>query len=108
MEIKAESRGDTLQIYAKGDLDEHTASTARRIADDYIQKFASQSAAKRVVFYLREVTFKDSAAIGFLLGRYKTCNRVRLQAFVAEPTAEADKILQIGGVYTLMPKIRLV
>ena len=44
----------------------------------------------------------------FLLGRYKTCNRVRLQAFVAEPTAAADKILQIGGVYTLMPKIRLV
>lgn len=108
MEIKAESKGDTLQIYARGDLDEHTASSARRIVDEYIREFASKSAAKRVVFYLREVTFMDSAAIGFLLGRYKTCNRMQLQAFVAEPTAAADKILQIGGVYTLMPKIRLV
>ena len=47
----------------------------------------------------------DSAAIGFLIGRYKKLKRYQTPLFVRGASAAADKVLSVSGIYTLIPKI---
>lgn len=102
MKISAEARKDTLYIRFTGELDEHTAATARREADELLSQYVNVSYA---VFDLTGISFLDSTAIGFLLGRYKNFLRRGVRSYVSRPSETADKILQMSGVYTLMPKI---
>ena len=46
----------------------------------------------------------DSTGIGFLIGRYKKASRLGLPLFVSKPNFAADKILNLSGIYTLIPK----
>lgn len=102
MLVTAKRQGETLFIYADGEIDEHSAPAARRVADSVIQNNLS---AKRVVFDLEKVSFMDSSGIGFLLGRFKLCNRFGVAAYIKSPNATADKILEMSGVYALIPKL---
>lgn len=102
MKITAEKRNDTLYIRLNGELDEHTAATMRREADSLLPQYTDVFYA---VFDLTGISFLDSTAIGFLLGRYKTFLRNGVRAYISNPSPTADKILTISGVYSLMPKI---
>jgi stage II sporulation protein AA (anti-sigma F factor antagonist) len=85
-----------------GEIDEHNAVTARRKAD----RLADENAdAKSVVFDLRGVSFMDSTAIGFLIGRYKKFLRYGVNTYLTNPSENADKILSMSGVYGLMPRV---
>ena len=102
MEINASKQKDVLYIALYGEIDEHNAVEARRRAD----KLADESAGlKSAVFDLRGVSFMDSTAIGFLIGRYKKFRRYGVNTYVTNPTENADKILSMSGVYGLMPRI---
>ena len=46
----------------------------------------------------------DSTGIGFLIGRYKKAARAGIPLFVEAPNFAADKILNMSGIYTLIPK----
>ena len=85
-----------------GEMDEHNASEARLCADRLADEHAQS---ERVVFDLEEVSFMDSTGIGFLIGRYKRFRRYGIPVYVTKPSISADRILQLSGVYTLMPKI---
>ena len=102
MKITVEKRNDTLYIRFNGELDEHTASALRRETDELIQKYPN---VWKAVFDLTGISFLDSTAIGFLLGRYKTYLRHNVRTYISHPSQTADKILTMSGVYTLMPKI---
>ena len=52
------------------------------------------------------MTFMDSSGIGFLIGRYKKLRRYGMGMYLENPNAGADKILELSGVYSLMPKIQ--
>ena len=102
MKIAVEKRNDTLYIRFNGELDEHTAATLRRETDELLQSHIDVSSA---VFDLTGISFLDSTAIGFLLGRYKSYLRHNVRTYISNPSLSADKILTMSGVYTLMPKI---
>lgn len=103
MQIQADLNGKILYLRLCGELDQHNATSVRNAADRLADDYAVHS--ERAVFDLKGVSFMDSTGIGFLIGRYKKFTRYGIPVFVANPTRETDKILQMSGVYTLMPKI---
>lgn len=102
MELKSNLKGDDLYIYLSGELDEHSVSSVREKADRMIDDNAGLS---RAIFNLAGVKFMDSTGIGFLIGRYKKLKKYGMGMYLENPNAGADKILELSGIYTLMPKI---
>ena len=102
MELKSNLKGDDLYIYLSGELDEHSVSSVREKADRMIDDNAGLS---RAVFNLAGVKFMDSTGIGFLIGRYKKLKKYGMGMYLENPNVGADKILELSGIYTLMPKI---
>ena len=102
MEIKyAESKGK-LYIYLSGELDEYTARFAKAEIENAI---ASSGRIKSVVFNFSKTTFMDSTGIGVLLGRYKVLKKIGIPIYIQSPSVSINKILQISGIYEIMPKI---
>ncbi len=77
-------------------------SSVREAADRMIDNNAGLS---RAVFNLAGVKFMDSTGIGFLIGRYKKLKKYGMGMYLENPNVGADKILELSGIYTLMPKI---
>ena len=102
MQLTFRQDGRQLTFYLSGELDEHAASSVRRLADDTIDE---RSFVDLVVFDLSNVGFMDSTGIGFLIGRYKKFQRYGVPVYVTNPTQATDKILSVSGVYTIIPKI---
>lgn len=103
MKICADYNDKVLYIRLCGEVDEHNAVTARRDADKLADDFAIRS--DRAVFDLQSVSFMDSTGIGFLIGRYKKFMRYGVPVYLTNPSLATDRILQMSGVYTLMPKL---
>ena len=102
MELKGNLKGDDLYIYLAGELDEHSVSSVREKADRLIDDNAGRA---RAIFNLAGVKFMDSTGIGFLIGRYKKLKKYGMGMYLESPNTGADKILELSGIYTLMPKI---
>ena len=90
-----------LYINLSGEMDECSSREARARCDRLIDENIS---AKKIVINLSEVAFMDSTGIGFLIGRYKKANRMNLPLYVQKPNFAADKILNLSGIYSLIPK----
>ena len=102
MEILFNRQSDVLHIKLSGELDEHSASNARREADRIADSHADCT---RAIFDLGEVSFMDSTGIGFLIGRYKKFNRYGIKIYITNPSHTTDKILAMSGVYSLIQKL---
>lgn len=90
-----------LYIGLSGEMDECSAADARAKCDKLIEDNVN---AKKVIINLSEIEFMDSTGIGFLIGRYKKASRLALPLFVEKPNFAADKILNLSGIYSLIPK----
>lgn len=91
-----------LYISLSGEMDECSAHDAREKCDRLIENGAD---AKKIVVNLSDIKFMDSTGIGFLIGRYKKASRFGVPLFVENPNFAADKILNISGIYSLIPKL---
>lgn len=91
-----------LYISLSGEMDECSAHEAREKCDRLIE---NNSAAHKIIINLSEVAFMDSTGIGFLIGRYKKASRLNIPLCVEKPNFAADKILNISGIYSLIPKV---
>ena len=101
MEIKSGTTGNSLYIKLTGEMDEYSAQTVREQCDKLID---NNIGVKKVIINLKEVAFMDSTGIGFLIGRYKKAARAGIPLYVEDPNFAADKILNMSGIYTLIPK----
>ncbi len=90
-----------LHIDLSGEMDECSAQDARAKCDRLIEENLS---AKKIVINLSDVAFMDSTGIGFLIGRYKKATRLNLPLFIEKPNFAADKILNLSGIYSLIPR----
>ena len=61
-------------------------------------------AIKRVVFDLSGLKFMDSTGIGMLIGRYKKLKQFDISVYITGANVAIEKILQLCGLYTIMPK----
>ena len=102
MNISSQKQGADLYIYLSGELDEYNASLVRDKVDALIDANISS---ERVIVNLAGVKFMDSTGIGFLIGRYKKLKRCSTPMYILEPNLNADKILNISGIYSLIPKL---
>ena len=102
MDIKYVVDRNNLYIYLFGELDEHSATYVKSKIDELI---AENSEVKSVVFNFSRLSFMDSTGIGVLLGRYKKIKKMKKDAFIQSPSVSISKILQISGIYDIMPKI---
>ncbi len=102
MKIKHLLENGSLRIYLYGELDECTAQKTRELIDEIINK---NSNINSVVFNFSGMTFMDSTGIGMLIGRYKKIKSKNLSTYIENPTRQVDKILEISGLYKIMPKI---
>ena len=91
-----------LYLYLIGELDECTATNTRTVLDQIIDKYPK---AKNIVFNFSSLSFMDSTGIGMLLGRYKKIKAKGKGVFVESPSTTVEKIMQISGLYKIMPKI---
>jgi stage II sporulation protein AA (anti-sigma F factor antagonist) len=82
-------------------MDECSAQTARAKCDSLIEENAS---AQKIVINLSGVAFMDSTGIGFLIGRYKKASKLSVPLYIQNPDFAADKILNLSGIYSLIPK----
>ncbi len=103
MKICADYNDNTLYLRLFGEVDEHNAAVARRDADRLCESYAPRS--QKAVFDLGSVSFMDSTGIGFLIGRYKKFSRYGVPVYLTNPSTATDRILQMSGVYTLIPRI---
>ncbi len=94
-------RDKILHLDLSGEMDECSAQDARARCDKFIEDNIS---AKKIVINLSEVEFMDSTGIGFLIGRYKKANRYGVKLYIEKPNFAADKILNLSGIYSLIPK----
>ncbi len=101
MKIKESVAHGALYIKLIGEMDEYSAQSARNKCDEIIENNPSVN---RIIINLAEVAFMDSTGIGFLIGRYKKAARMGIAMSVEAPNLAADKILNLSGIYTLIPK----
>ena len=94
-------RDKVLYINLSGEMDECSAASARAKCDKLIEDNAS---VKKIVVNLSSVAFMDSTGIGFLIGRYKKAARLSIPLYIEQPNFAADKILNLSGIYSLIPK----
>ena len=102
MEIKYSLSGGVLRFNLIGELDECVAQKSREIIDDIIDKNLSIS---KIVFNLSKLTFMDSTGIGMMIGRYKKAKKSLISVFIQSPSKEISKILELSGLYQIMPLI---
>lgn len=101
MTVTGYLREKNLYINLSGEMDECSAPAAREKCDRLIEDNVN---CNKVVINLSEVEFMDSTGIGFLIGRYKKASRLSLPLHIEKPNFAADKILNLSGVYSLIPK----
>ena len=93
MTVTGYLRDKKLYINLCGEMDECSAQEARAKCDKLIEDNADA-----------EVAFMDSTGIGFLIGRYKKASRLSVPLYIEKPNFAADKILNLSGIYSLIPK----
>lgn len=102
MEVKYSVDRSSIYIYLFGELDEHSAKSAKSAMDGLIEEY---SGVKNAIFNFSHLSFMDSTGIGVLLGRYKKLKKFGVNSFIQSPSVSVNKILQISGLYDIMPKI---
>lgn len=101
MNVKILSKNNCFVAYLEGELDEHSANSVRNKLDISIEMARVDS----FVFDMGGVTFMDSTGIGVILGRYKKLKSKNIELYIANPTKNIDKILNMAGIYTIIKKI---
>ena len=101
MTVTGYTRERILYINLSGEMDECSAQDARAKCDKPIEENLN---AKKIIINLSEVAFMDSTGIGFLIGRYKKASKLAMPMYIENPNFAADKILNLSGIYSLIPK----
>ena len=101
MTVNGYVKNRILYITLSGEMDECSAQSARAKCDKLID---DNLGVTKIIINLSEVAFMDSTGIGFLIGRYKKASKLSIPLCVEKPNFAADKILNLSGIYSLIPK----
>ena len=99
LQIKLIRRKKNLIVRLRGELDHHNAAVFREAVEQELDKGIVQN----IVLNLADLTFMDSSGIGAILGRYRRVNASGGKMVFCEVSNHLKKVLQIGGVLTVIP-----
>lgn len=94
MEIGCKTEGNATVAYLVGEIDHHNAVTARVALDEIIE----QTRPIRFGIDLSGVSFCDSSGLGLVMGRMRKCQTVGSSMFIRNPSAAAERMLNIAGM----------
>ena len=101
MQIRNRIYNNTLYVILSGDLDEHSAQSARITLDELFE----EDGFNQIIIDLSELDFMDSTGIGVMIGRYKKMKEKNTPIYICNPSTHAEKIFKMTGLYDIMPKI---
>jgi len=101
MNINHYIESNSLIISLQGELDEYSAGYTRK----YLDKILNEMQYINVILDLSDLEFMDSTGIGVLIGRYKTLKQKNKPIYIANPNRTIEKIINMSGIYEIMPKI---
>ena len=102
MVVKHNLVNNELYLYFYGEIDEHGVSGQKAKIDKLIDENAF---VKSVIFNFENVSFMDSTGIGVLISKYKQLKGADSRLYVRKPSKSIDKIFNMAGLYSIMPKI---
>lgn len=101
MEIFVTFENSLIVFKLVGELDEHSAESARRKMDDALLSNKYDG----IIFDLSRLSFMDSTGIGVVIGRYKLARKYDKKTYVRHPSATVDKIFKMSGLYEIISRI---
>ena len=102
MKVSAKQNRENLYIYLDGEIDQSVTGELRVKIDDYL----SSVKVKNVILNMKDLIFMDSSGIGLVMGRYKKLRAQNIGLFIAEPSPQIDKVLQVSGLYRIIPVLK--
>lgn len=99
--VEHDLKDGTLILKLNGEIDHANAPKFRITADKVIKS----GGFNHFIFDLSNITFMDSTGVGLLLGRYKLLKDLGIPVYFYKPSREADKVLKVSGLYTIIKKI---
>jgi len=94
MEIISNVKDGVLYVKLSGDIDHHSAKTARDSVDNLIRK----NNPAECELDLSAIEFMDSSGLGLVLGRYKKLTDMGGKMKIINPSKRVLQILQLAGV----------
>lgn len=93
-EIVFEETADELLVHVGGEIDHHSAVSARQKIDERI----TISRAARVYLELSGVDFMDSSGLGLIMGRYALAKRSGKEFAILDPSFAVVKMMRLAGM----------
>ena len=93
MEVKTDFSNNTLFVRLKGDIDHHSAKSAREEIDRSIYRYLPET----VIIDLEGIDFMDSSGLGLILGRFSVMKDIGGELVVINPNTGVMKILKLAG-----------
>lgn len=94
MIIKYDEKDKLLIVKITEEIDHHTTEIIRRRVDYEIQRLMP----RKVIFDFNSVIFMDSAGIGMIIGRYKTCKTYGGTLEIKNVKPKIERILSMSGI----------
>lgn len=101
MEVVFDVSNSILIAHIKGELDHHSSAPLRKEIDRSMKTFECYD----LILDLSGVEFMDSSGIGIALGRYKKLAKVGGRLCIAGCSPYIEKILEMAGVFSIIPKV---
>lgn len=98
MEIIFSVAGSTLITELFGELDHHSAETAREKIDSAFENYRMAN----LIFDFGGVNFMDSSGIGMILGRYRKLKEKRAGIAICACSKPVRNILNMAGVFSII------
>lgn len=99
MELYVERQGDTLLVRLNGEIDHHTAASARREIDE---AFDRERPAELTLDF-SGVSFMDSSGIGLVMGRYRAATSAGARLRVTGTSGTVGKMMRLAGLEKIVP-----
>ncbi|MBQ2753339.1 MAG: anti-sigma factor antagonist [Firmicutes bacterium] len=98
MEVAFGINGDSLVVKLNGEIDHHSCETARRKTDkQFIEKRL-----RDMEIDLSGVTFMDSSALGFVMGRMKIVKSLGGKLYITGVKKEFSKMIKLSGLESIV------
>ena len=94
MRITGSIKDNTLILYLAGELDHHSAASARDAMENMLQKYRFH----KLILDLSEMTFIDSSGIGVFYGRLNAIKAVGGRAALVGVNDKINRFIRISGL----------